>query len=189
MLVKKTRKKESVDVCKRMKKRDHQANGLECLSTIVSLCRRELILPHVTSDRSTRFELEAENIRLQTILHQRECECTEHEATIAQLRGIRSKLEQQLTEAMQEPVPLLCRYTFPEIPLTPEGRDAGQWHMLARSLQMQLHTYRRMIDDKNEQISRMQAAHQKLKTALSSRDKESSQAVGVSVICSSSAAP
>ena len=166
-------------------KRDHQFNGLECLSAVVALCRRELTAaPAPTNHRLIEFE--ASILRLQTTLGQRERECAEHLATIYQLRQTRGELEQKLISAQ---LPDVYHSVLPEIPIEPHGKDAGEWHLVARTLQAHLNTYKRAIESKSEELTMIKAAYQSLKTLLSPQDRENAQAVGASAACSSTEAP
>ena len=163
-------------------KRDHQFNGLECLSAVVALCRREL---SPAAPCSTTVGLEAEILRLQLTLRQRECECAEHLATIHQLRQTRDELEQKLSSAE----PSLFRTVLPEIPIDPRGKDAGEWHLVARTLQTHLNTYKRALDSKSKELIEMKGAYQTLMSMLSARDKENALAAAAPADCSSSEAP
>lgn len=173
-----------------MKKRDHQSNGLECLSAIISLCRRELATPRAThSNHATLLEFEAENFRLHAMLKQRERDRAEHLATINQLRDIRSGLEKRLADALREPLPPVCYLPVPDIPLTPAGKDASHWHLLARSLQMQTNAFKRELDAKSDELVKTRAVYHNLKTSLSARGTEIAQAVEATAACSSTEAP
>ena len=169
-------------------KRDHQNNGLECLSGIASLCRR--ILAAAPAELSTHIELEAENTRLQSTLRQRETECSENVATIAQLRTIRSNLEQRLTDALREPLPPLYHQPIPHIPINVQGKDAAHWHMIARSLQMQNSIFKKDIEAKADQLVHINAAYRNLKAALvSPQDKGNASAASNPAVGSSTEAP
>jgi hypothetical protein len=164
-------------------KRDHQINGLGCLSTVVALCRRELAPSHANH---CPVEFEAEILRLQTVLRQRERECAEHLATITRLRKTRSELEQKLTSA---PLPAIYHTVLPEIPIDARGKDAGEWHLAARTLQTHVNTYKRAIESKSEELVRMTAAFHGLKTLLSPPDKENAQVAAALASDSSTEAP
>jgi hypothetical protein len=172
-----------------MKKRDIQTNGLECLSAVLSLCRRELAAAPTPSDRSTLLEFEAENFRLHAALKQRDRDCAEHLATIHQLRDTRASLERKLADALREPLPPICYHPIPEVPLTPAGKDAGQWHLLARSLQMQANAYKRELDTKGDELVRLRAVYHSLRASVSSRGMETAQAAEAIGACSSTEAP
>lgn len=169
-------------------KRDHQFNGLECLSAIVALCRRELT-PHPTQTNHAFIEFEAEVIRLSTMLKQRERECAEHLATINQLRQTRKELEQKLIIAAREPLPAIYHTVLPEIPIEPHGKDAGEWHLIARTLQTHVNTYKRAVESKSEELAMMKTAYQSLKTLLSPQDKENAQVAAALAAYSSIEAP
>jgi hypothetical protein len=169
-------------------KRDHQNNGLECLAALASLCRRVLATPEAAG-QPLNTELEAENFRLQAMLRQRDQECAEHVATIAQLRCVRTNLEQRLTEALREPLPPLYHHAIPQIPINWQGKDASQWHMVARSLQIQNALFKKDIDAKADQLAQIQAAYRNLKAIPSASDKGNAQAAGAPVSGWSSEAP
>ena len=173
-----------------MKKRDIQTNGLECLSAVLSLCRRELAAPSATpSHHSPLLEFEAENFRLHALLKQRDRDCAEHLAAVHQLRDVRASLERKLADALREPLPPICYHPIPEVPLTPAGKDAGQWHLLARSLQMQTNAYKRELDAKGDELVRLRAAYHSLRASLSARGTETAQVAEATAACSSTEAP
>jgi hypothetical protein len=153
-------------------KRDHQSNGLECLSAVVALCRHEAAAPTTTRGH---IELESELIRLQTLLKQQEHECAESLKTIHHLRQLRGDLEHKLSLASREPLPAIYHAALPEIPIEPHGKDAGEWHLAARTLQTHAVTYKRALESKSEELAAMKAAYQSLTTLLSARSTGSAQ--------------
>jgi hypothetical protein len=163
-------------------KRDHQFNGLECLSVVVALCRRELTPATTPLDT---IGLEAEIVRLQCTLRQRERECAEHLTTIQQLRQTRSELEHQLSEAACG----MYHSVLPELPVDSRGRDAGEWHLAARTLQTHVSAYKRAIDTKSEEYATLKKAYCGLMTLLSAPDREIALAAVGFPACSSTEAP
>lgn len=166
-------------------KRDHQSNGLECLSAVVALCRRELTTVSIhTTLRLIDFE--TETIRLQTALRQRERECAEHLATIQQLRQIRNELEYKLNSA---PMDGIYHSVLPDIAIDTQEKDAGEWHLTARTFQKHMNTYKRTAEIKSEELAIMRVAYQNLKTLLSPQHKENAQVASVLAAYSSTEAP
>jgi hypothetical protein len=156
-------------------KRDHQSNGLECLSAVVTLCRREAVGASPAHTVRCHIELESELVRLQTSLKQQERECAGGLETIRHLRKIRCELEHRLILASREPLPAIYHTGLPEIPIEPHGKDAGEWHLAARTLQTHAIAYKRALESKSEELAAMKAAYQSLTTLLSARSTGSAQ--------------
>ena len=151
-------------------KRNYQRrNGMviECIPTISQLCRRSILWEAQSHANGTNNQLlHAEITRLHATLKQKEQDCANHLAAIAELRQSGIRLEQKLAEVSRELFLLQaenhsCFHPSmpPEIPVTPLKKDAIYWHQTCRTLQMQNALLKRELDHKTEQCARLTEAY------------------------------